>query len=217
MSWIGWIKMMEGEMTSVLAERKIWISQTNHGKNDKKFGSTLISFLLQRKFGPPPSSSMVMLFFLYKKEHSSLGIRKQTTEGGGAHVKKRRTMTSTNSGVPFVLILKRVSEWRWTHKRHNSDSTSITHQLRKTKRTKFLSMEIRRMDELRGQIWLGKMGNMTGKIKKDLIRRKSVWIPDIWFHWQCDRIAVIYITALSPSHLSRFYILTKKKKTPLNS
>lgn len=67
MSWIGWIKMMEGEMTSVLAERKIWISQTNHGKNDKKFGSTLISFLLQRKFGPPPGSSMALLFFLYKK------------------------------------------------------------------------------------------------------------------------------------------------------
>lgn len=216
MSWIGWIKLVEGEMTSVLAERKIWISQTNHGKNDKKFGSTLISFLLQRKFGPPPSSSMVRLFFLYKKEHSSFR-QQETNNGRGVHVKKWRTMTSTNSCVPLVLVLKRVSEWRWTHKRHNSDSTSITHQLRKTKRTKFLSVEIRRMDDLRGQIWLGKMGNMAGKIKKDLIRRKSVWIPDIWFHWQCDRIAVIYISALSLHLICIAFISWQKKKTPLNS
>lgn len=108
MSWIGWIKMMEGEMTSALAERKIWISQTNHGKNDKKFGSTLISFLSQRKFGPPPSSSMVRLFFLYKKEHSSFR-QQETNNGRGAHV-KWRTMTSTNSRVPFVLTLKRVTQ-----------------------------------------------------------------------------------------------------------
>lgn len=76
--------MMEGEMTGVLAQRKIQIPQTIHGKNDKKFGSTLISFLLQRKFGSSQSSSMVKFVFssTKKKNIPALGIRKQTMEGG---------------------------------------------------------------------------------------------------------------------------------------
>lgn len=80
-----------------------------------------------------------------------------------------------------------------------------------------LSEEIRRMDELRGQISLGKMGNMIGKTKKDLIRRKSVWIPDIWFHWQCDKVAVIYISALFLHLICLAFIPWQRKQTPLNS
>lgn len=69
-------------MTGVLAQRKIQIPQTIHGKNDKKFGSTLISFLLQRKFGSSPSSSMVKFVFPLKKKKEHSSFRHQETNNG---------------------------------------------------------------------------------------------------------------------------------------
>lgn len=57
-----------------VSRRKKWTPQTNQGRNDKKFGRNLISFLLQRSFVSLPHSSIVnflCLYFLKKKEHSS--------------------------------------------------------------------------------------------------------------------------------------------------
>lgn len=192
-----------------LSPRKMWISQTNHGKNDKK---TWLHFNLKTVW-------MITKLFVCvsskkkkrkRKKHSSFQQqeKKQRKEGTW---KEGRTMISKYTRVPFVIVLKKTFECRWNHKQCDSNSTSITHQLRQTNAQKSFCGN-------KNNGWV-KTSNVSlrdkqERLKKDLIKRKKhiVWIPDVWFHWR-DRIAVIYIT-LPPFHLSLSF---PGKKTPLNS
>lgn len=60
------------------------------------------------------------------------------------------------------------------------------------------------------------------RFKKDLIRRKQhiVWIPDVWFQWKRDRIAVIHISPLflpfiSLSFICLYFEFLGSNSTPL--
>lgn len=60
------------------------------------------------------------------------------------------------------------------------------------------------------------------RLKKGLIRRKQhiVWIPDVWFQWKRDRIAVIYISPLflpfiSLSFICLYFEFLGSNSTPL--
>lgn len=136
-----------GRDEQCVSRGKMWILLTNYGKNDEELGFTIISSLLQRRFGQTPNCSMVNAQpcacisssdskFLLKaawNKRKKKWVWNNGMEGGAWKMPFCARIINSRSSLsclPWVIVLKWESQLRWKNLTVLlSYSTSMTYQL----------------------------------------------------------------------------------------